>query len=463
MKMRATFFAIAIAVFCKGEGMEEKQKKLNVDRDKTEEAYLDYREYMRGGEFKQMDANSLVRFDDILRKDRYGVYYRVFASNMNADGWFILEGADAETFTLAAADPEREGGNNIFKDKNSVYIRYSGRIKKIEGSDSASFEAIDKYWYKDKNTIYCYSGGFYVVEGADAATFEIINGTFQRDKNAVFAYGKKLEGSDPATFVKVGGKYYKDKAQVYLVDYAGKAIGAEAASFQAVKDTPFFRDRKALYNPSYNGAKIVKGNYDAPSFEPFYIQVSDQPKKRIKEFATWDGAFYQDKSYIYNYKRDDNELTPVFDRKSFSVLGYVESPYAELAQFYFLIYVKDAKNVYTIDKTKLRRLEGADVKTFAALGEFGKDKNGVWRNGEIYEGLDAASFVQRGKNYWHDKDRLIISGEFVTFEGGFNPALFEPIDDTHFYYDGMHCRFRYVNGDQMVIEQETSKTKNDNK
>jgi hypothetical protein len=154
---------------------------------------------------------------------------------------------------------------NYSKDSNNVYYMYShGEKSTLVGADSLTFEQINEFWAKDKNSIY---NNGRKIDGVDMQTFQIINNSvFAKDKNNVYFPNYIDKGEvkfDAQTFEILSGTYLRDKNQIVSLFKAGGAseliqiTQVDIDTFQAVGGA-FGKDKNHVYydNKIINGADL---------------------------------------------------------------------------------------------------------------------------------------------------------------------------------------------------------------
>jgi hypothetical protein len=134
------------------------------------------------------------------------------------------------------------------KDKDKVYYKWisPGRFWVVEltGADPATFEALDNYLARDRNTVWRLDRPF---AGADPASVEVIHPNFVwKDRDSVFYQSKKIEGADPKTFRHLAQGFYRDAENVYWS--SDRLLGADANSFETFgNDSPYARDARQVW------------------------------------------------------------------------------------------------------------------------------------------------------------------------------------------------------------------------
>jgi hypothetical protein len=132
---------------------------------------------------------------------------------------------------------------------------YRGAL--IEGSDGASFEALDENHARDKARVWhcdTYRKGqdYYTVKynqidvmaQADAASFRVITDGYARDAGQLFYAGKRVAVKDLESFVVLDHGYARDK----LVGYYERrpVAGSDGASFAALSPN-YAKDKARVY------------------------------------------------------------------------------------------------------------------------------------------------------------------------------------------------------------------------
>lgn len=138
-----------------------------------------------------------------------------------------IKEADAATFKVT------DGWGEEAEDKNHRYIKAainksepilfgiyeSGvyyrniEVEKLPNADPNTFKILNKYYGKDKRTVYCLS---YKVEGAEVATFELISELVGRDAVAVYHGKTKITGAAPNTYRPLNDRYGRDDKIAFL-------------------------------------------------------------------------------------------------------------------------------------------------------------------------------------------------------------------------------------------------------
>lgn len=280
-------------------------------------------------------------------------------------------GVDSSTTKLVS--------QGLLKDKNWIYDL--GLWKKINNNliDIATFEQLNYYYYKDKNSVYLLDWddsdiNFKIISWSDAKSIQIF-------------------GTDTAKYL-----YAKDKNHVYI---SGKIITKlDAATFQLLKlnesslDWYIFKDKNGIYildRDSYLSEDLFKplNNIDKDSFKNIGIN------------------YYKDKNHIY-YCSNEYSSAVIFltwvDYSSFKTFPGESAKY----------HAKDAKHVYY----KWNIINQADPNSFQILDfKLAKDKDSVFAWPKKIEWVDITSFKYlytssfSDKNYSYDVIEDYISWE----------------------------------------------------
>jgi hypothetical protein len=232
---------------------------------------------------------------------------------------------------------------------------------KLKDVDLNTFNCINSYYGKDKNSVYYLDifpaktkGYGKKIKNADPKTFTLDK--FPRDKASVYYEGDKIKGADVSAFQILNKNYSKDKKYIY---YMGKKIkDVDMSSFELLDDPEnsglYFRDKKNIY---FSGKKLKKA--DALTF-----QFLSSGYTKDKENVYYRGVIYR-KAGKRRYKAD---------AETFKVL---EKNYA-----------KDKKNVYYGYYNKLLR---SDPETFAVY------KTEKKLDGKDYDAEDKNAYYYQGK------------------------------------------------------------------
>ena len=131
------------------------------------------------------------------------------------------------------------------------------RGSRVEGSDGASFEALDDHHARDKARVYfcdTYRKGqdYYtiaynridVVQAADAASFRVIQHRYARDARRLFYSGKAVPVKDLESFEVLAHDFARDK----LVGYHRRqpVAGSDGASFTVLSPS-YARDKAHVF------------------------------------------------------------------------------------------------------------------------------------------------------------------------------------------------------------------------
>ena len=269
-------------------------------------------------------------------------------------------------------------GSSVYSGHNRVVnTSIDGEIP----ADIESFEVIDEFFAKDKNTVYFRDSSIFKV---DIKSFIPIARGISRDKDKVYKFQYELEGIDTDTVKVFKNKkneilnvYLKDKNGIYFSTISMGVpilIKIEKADYESFIElhSGYAQDKKNIY---YKGEKI-KANPKT------FMIIED--KRDINHYS-------KDKDNVFY---DGNEINKA-DIKTFNVLNY--------------IYSKDKNNIYYLNN----KLKEADVRTFEVLNDqYSKDKNNVYYyDGEIIENRDAKTFNLLDESYSKDRNGIYYLGK----------------------------------------------------
>lgn len=223
---------------------EELRKRFEEIREENWYSRIESKkEERKKDDIENADSTTLVRLDSRFSKDKNHVY----------EYGKIIKNFDIATFDII--------GNDYLKDKNGVYDSHGNLIKHddwlsleeiswdlcrdinhvyhsyiwewniIQWADSWSFEEVESPYFKDKNSLYKEYNGKIIkytlfrheyndlgglsktdIYSPDLNSFEVINDDYTKDKNYIFFDRRILEWADPYSFNIVDWKKsWKDK------------------------------------------------------------------------------------------------------------------------------------------------------------------------------------------------------------------------------------------------------------
>ncbi len=205
--------------------------------------------------------------------DVYNVWLRVLNSDSNS--WLKVEGADSQSFREL---------QNIYVDKNKVWIIKDAQYQSYTNVDVTSLEPLTTYLFRDKNHLWFYDqkiDSFYVVSEVDGPSIQIINSfsfgdaVIFKDLTSVWFYSRtNLQGNaflDVNSFVKVfsdNNFIYKDNDSVYFVPINLQPLfvkidNIDSSTLKLVESHddsgyPVIKDKKATYRFDSEKGKYVK-------------------------------------------------------------------------------------------------------------------------------------------------------------------------------------------------------------
>ncbi|GHM99359.1 hypothetical protein WSM22_08490 [Cytophagales bacterium WSM2-2] len=296
------------------------------------------------------------------------------------------------------------------------------RQKEIQGSDVATFEALDENYARDKDSVY-FCDSDWVTTGhlfppfrtqitiktmseAKSSEFKAVGYLYGKDNQRGFFEGEPIHVNDLTTLTGVGNDFAKDDQRVY---FKGKIIsGSDGKTFQFLDSTreKFAKDSKYCY--CFSREEVVK-IYCHPST---FVKIDNNYNK--DHFAVY-----------YDAVRLDGA-----NPKTFKVINHS--------------YAKDDKSVYC----QFLKINGADAVSFIVLpgnenlnGDFyyTADKNSVFWQSEKVNGADPKTFVILERGYGVDKDHAYYQTSVVV---GANPKTFKSTggasatDGVNEFYEG---------------------------
>lgn len=383
--------------------------------------------YYQSTKLEDADPNKFkVKHRNIAITDKYVYFNGTKLEGLRSDNYTCINGyikndsivyyrntrikdADATTFKVTETWAEKaEDKNNryvgaeIDKKKPILFgVHESGVYFRNEGSqplsraDPATFKILNKYYGKDKKTVYWFN---HKVENADAATFNAISESLGEDKTGVY-YGKdRVVGANPKTYILLGGEYGKDDKNAFHI---GKVVkNVDLSSFEVIyydyagdKNNIFFQD-SIIENADYKSFKKVDYLFSKDKNKVYF-------ESKIIENA--DPASFETFSSTYkNYSRDKDHV--------FFENAIVEGADPETFEMFI-------GSDYWIDKDHVfingMMLENSDARTFEYfhdLSSYCRDKNNVYYNNKI-TGADRASFRIIGNGLAIDKNHVYSSGQ----------------------------------------------------
>lgn len=263
-------------------------------------------------------------------------------------------------------------GSSVYSGHNRVVnTSIDGEIP----ADIESFEVIDEFFAKDKNTVYFRDSSIFKV---DIKSFIPIARGISRDKDKVYKFQYELEGIDTDTVKVFKNKkneilnvYLKDKNGIYFSTISMGVpilIKIEKADYESFIElhSGYAQDKKNIY---YKGEKI-KANPKT------FMIIED--KRDINHYS-------KDKDNVFY---DGNEINKA-DIKTFNVLNY--------------IYSKDKDSIFYHDKKR----KDLNLKTFKILNDsYSKDKNNIYYHGIPLTTTDTETFEVLNSNYARDKNNI---------------------------------------------------------
>jgi DKNYY family len=303
------------------------------------------------------------------------IYHSGLYGMGSKDSWEI-PGADADTFSAA--------GEGYAKDKNSAYL--DGRI--IPQSDGPSFKLLEKPYAADWAHVYY---GAQVLSNSPQ-TFKIIAKlekiTFSTDGKKVFSGSVEfLPGTaDAASFERIGPSgYFRDRNRVYTFEKVVE--GADPRSFEVLPDYEerYARDEKNVF---YRGTKVQ--GCDPKTHEVIDLLFHRDDKSVFymdKKITANDGSFTK---LAVSYSRDKSSAYWQAEKISEDGQNFIAFSSDD-----YCAYAKDGRNAFRCD----HKLKDVDASSFVGLSaRYAKDKHKVYfsvsceEELSVVDGADPESF-----------------------------------------------------------------------
>src|SRR3989339_272808 len=313
----------------------------------NQQRYLIYSKMIDSASLEVLEGecSNYCAFDAILLKDKNGIY------QFNEKGEITI----LEDFV----------DNESFQTFKRSYVDWNGvahaKVQVTIGGKGVSF-------YKDKNSLYQYfKGKLKVLSDIDLKTFghytdfgpALPEVTYYFDKNYIYFIDEneglvRLEGSDKKTFTQFNHNpaLFEDKNYIYSYDY-------QTQNFKAIEDLDvntfepliedvdvFFRDKNNIFISDENyGFKKAEG-LDIGTFV-FYYDYN---------------IFYaKDKNGIYNFDMDTREFVPL-EGLNMDKLSMLYLPSADNYEIYLFLY--DENDIWFYEEYKFVKIENTDPATF---------------------------------------------------------------------------------------------------
>jgi len=250
----------------------------------------------------------------------------------------------------------------------------------INGVDAETFTVLDYSFAKDKNHVYI---GANILKGADATSFYVDASGLPKDKLHVFVYDPEISKYRPARcridmksaempFQKNNGQdwiWLRDKDNIYLRE---KRLNVDRNTFRSFGD--WYIDKDKIY--------FVVWNSEAKTEELLTVDSIQTPIDTIPN------------SYYLRNGRNMIYLTKVIlqniDITTVRRLGIFDCIVNDMLLIDGKVSLKD-----TVDINTLQVVEE---------GVYYKDRNHVYYDDNILEGIDATSFRQTGDFSYEDKN-----------------------------------------------------------
>lgn len=308
-----------------------------------------------------ISCSNLGSLVDKEKSDSYFISSKGQITYCQGGNWFELGSipvqADAKSFEVLSTE--------IAKDKNDVFYRGCSQ-KQV---DRNSFY-IEHDIPKDRYHAYTASDGkLKKIEGADSKTFEYLsnNSTWAKDKDGYFLNLKKVR-VDRGTFVLINKSFSEDKDSIYMATESGdfRSILQNTGDVKAINDQ-YMKSRKVIYYLAYHpDPRLLINPFDSIGkiriIDNDIICVNNQIISYGKKFKYGN----VDANSFQLFPPDEHQVNN--DR-----------------------YSKDRKNVYYDGEV----IQGADVHSYTPLSfGFGKDAQNAFYEHALLKGVDSKSFKE---------------------------------------------------------------------
>jgi hypothetical protein len=163
--------------------------------------------------------------------------------------------------------------------------------RKIEHADVQSFEVLNRYYAKDKNSAYViwepYNSNLgYTLSGIDSESFDVLSGgdAFSKDKNHAYYHLDIVEGVDAGSFELLENSYARDSKLVYHVAELSHNKSGDNSPFTQTADVGTFQVLSKTYAKDKNNVYLDRTGKNTPDFEfGVVIQGADPATFRVVE------------------------------------------------------------------------------------------------------------------------------------------------------------------------------------
>jgi len=306
----------------------------------------------------------------------------------------IVPNVDPNMFTILNRGEKGDYGT----DGKNVY--YGGVI--IRGADIHSFEILDRFYSKDKNTAFFKDQK---MKDVDVKSFRAINDVNffggAADKNQLYRMGKKFNNANPNTVRFFSNDYMADDKNVY--QWWHLIEGVDGKTFQLVHggqtqtSNSYIKDKNSAFLGNRELHRKIEGS-DGKTFQ--YLSHD----------------YSKDKNHVYLHGR----IIEGVDPNGFQVLScYFQKNNNHV--FYWLGIHGDGARKFIIQNADPETFQLVGVERIANNdfynGSVAKDKNHVFIHTNIVDGADAKTFERIGHNDWKDKNFYYHHTGFVMKRG----------------------------------------------
>jgi hypothetical protein len=194
-------------------------------------------------------------------------------------------------------------GYHVRGDKVYYLTGFPARPTQIEEADTATFEAFDTTYARDKSNVY-FDGR--PIPNADATSFELLDRPgFFKDRHHVYQLDRPIS-DDPAHFELLDGDLAKDSTAVYWSD--GSVLSNDPTHFVILSNQDHYLFTKDGTTVHANGNpiagadpatfRVLQGAYGRDDERVFYFsdQIADAA---VESFRALEGPYASDVARVY--------------------------------------------------------------------------------------------------------------------------------------------------------------------
>ncbi len=319
-------------------------------------------------------GEDFVVLNDEFAKDDSTVYYKMYGiPGADVSSFQAISKHYGKDLRSVFYCDEYRDGQTYFTTKNKKIIN-------IKNADPATFEMVgDTYsgYARDKYSGYFNGESFDV---AYPATLTLIGGSLLKDKLHVYYKQVPITGSDPASFQKIDNYYFKDKNKVYTLSNDSKvvALPCDLTSF-VVLEFPYSKDAKRIFYKDQainvsgvNSFKIIGNNYSKDGQSVFFkenkIEGADLKTFQVDSGyinTTGESYYARDKVHVYW----QNKLFRIADAATFIALDHGYTKDKNYVYYDRKIVLQADPASFTVYEHMMGEADAEDIKGKYGLGK----------------------------------------------------------------------------------------------